>query len=276
MPIDSNRKERPQQPLGQLHLLYHEISPDTAAYSYVTSTARFEQHVDLYAGLLANGSPRVPTVTFDDGHVSNFALAAPILALRNLTAHFFITVGWTGIRPGYMDWPQLRALLQAGHTIGAHGWSHTFLTHCTPPQLDIELNRARLVLEDRLGVSITTMSLPGGRANRRVLAACFAAGYRHVYTSAPRCERIPLGATVGRLNMRGDAEPGWLAQLFDPTNPLLARLGRKHRMKVAAQSILGDRLYLRIWALANRHEGEANLQSQIYPATNGSPQDPSA
>ena len=104
-----------------LHLLYHELRAAPAAYSYVTSTTLFQQHVDLYAQLVASASPLAPVITFDDGHVSNLTLAAPILAARSLTAHFFITVGWTATRPGYMDFAQLRELHHAGHTIGAHG-----------------------------------------------------------------------------------------------------------------------------------------------------------
>lgn len=219
-------------------------------------------HVDFYNAILATASPVTPVITFDDGHVSDFTFAAPILASHGLKAHFFITVGWTATRPGYMDWSQLRALHEFGHTIGAHGWSHTLLTRCTPARLKIELTRPRLTLEDRLGIAITTMSLPGGRANRRVIAACYDAGYKHVYTSVPRAEPMPYGFTIGRLNICGDMQPSWLSQLFTPSSRLLDRLGRNHRLKVAANSVLGDALYHRIWAMANRHEADADTPTR--------------
>ena len=110
-----------------------------------------------------------PEVTFDDGHISNFEFALPILQSRAIRAWFFITVGWTGRRPGYMGWNELRKLHQAGHVIGAHGWTHTLLTHCSARRLHSELVDARLTLEDKLGASVTSMSLPGGRYNRHVL-----------------------------------------------------------------------------------------------------------
>ena len=119
------------------------------------------------------------------------SLPLPILQSRGLTAQFFITVGWTGKKPGYMGWPELRALHESGQMIGAHGWSHTLLTHCSEKDLQTELSSARLTLEDKLGTSITTMSLPGGRYNRRVLAACQEAGYTQIYTSVPRAETLP-------------------------------------------------------------------------------------
>jgi peptidoglycan/xylan/chitin deacetylase (PgdA/CDA1 family) len=246
-----------RQLLRRLYLLYHELRPGGSEYSYVIDTGLFARHLDLFVKLHAAGSDGLglwPAVTFDDGHISNYELAAPALQAHGLRAHFFITVGWTGTKAGYMGWDELRALHGAGHTIGAHGWSHKLLTHCDDTQLQKELGGARRELEDRLGAAVTTMSLPGGRYDRRVLAACAAAGYEHVYTSEPRTELLPLGATVGRLNIRGDAQVEWMARLLDPASGVLQGLQRKDRMKAAARRLLGDTLYARLWAMANRHE----------------------
>ena len=102
------------------------------------------------------------------------------------------------------------------------------------------------------------MSLPGGRSNRRVIAACQEAGYTEVYTSAPRSEALPLGPTVGRLNILGSMQAEWIEQLFQPGSPILAGLERKYRMKEAAKTLLGDNLYARLWALANRKEPDTD------------------
>ena len=218
---ESNSTDRTRHPLRKLFLLYHELRPSDARYSYVTGTGMFQKHLDLYVRLReADGVGLWPEITFDDGHVSNLELAAPMLQSRGLTAPFFITVGWTGKKPGYMGWPELQALHQAGHSIGAHGWTHTLLTHCTDRELHTELSEARLTLEDKLGTAITTMSLPGGRYNRRVLAAC-TAGYTAIYTSIPRAESQPLGTTIGRLNILGNMQPEWIAKLFDQDGKLL-------------------------------------------------------
>lgn len=214
----------------------------------------FERHIDLFVRLRAEGDGLWPEVTFDDGHISNLEYAAPILQAHGLTAQFFITVGWTGTKAGYMGWEELRALHAEGQSIGAHGWTHTLLTHCNEKELQVELGDARAALEDGLGSSVTTMSLPGGRYNRRVLAACAAAGYTEVYTSIPRSEGMPLGATVGRLNVLGSMEPEWLTKLLEPESGVLAGLGRQYRVKAAAKAVLGDGLYKRLWALVNRQE----------------------
>jgi peptidoglycan/xylan/chitin deacetylase (PgdA/CDA1 family) len=239
----------------RLYLLYHELRPAGSNYSYVVDTKQFEQHADTFLLLRQIGAPRLwPEITFDDGHISNFEYALPILQSRALQAWFFITVGWTGQRPGYMGWNELRALHHAGQRIGAHGWSHTLLTHCDATQLHRELSEARLTLEDKLGTSITTMSLPGGRYNRRVLAACQQAGYTQIFTSAPRPEPEPAGFTVGRLNIRGHMSADWIAALFHPGANLLADLERQYKIKAVAKSLLGDRVYEKLWSVLNRKE----------------------
>jgi peptidoglycan/xylan/chitin deacetylase (PgdA/CDA1 family) len=257
MPLrdESIPEEQARRPLRRLFLLYHELRPGESRYSYAIETGMFERHVELFAQLReAESCGLWPELTFDDGHRSDVEIAAPILQARGLTARFFITAGWTGTKTDYMGWAELRSLHEAGHAIGAHGWSHKLLTHCGDRELKTELSKSRLTLEDKLGSSVVTMSLPGGRSNRRVLAACAAAGYTQVYTSEPRAESLPLGATVGRLNILGNMQPEWIATLFEPDGRVLAGLGRRYRMKAAAKKLLGDRLYARLWALVNRRE----------------------
>jgi peptidoglycan/xylan/chitin deacetylase (PgdA/CDA1 family) len=244
-----------QPPLQRLYLLYHELRPSGSRYSYVLSTEEFERHIDLFAQLRQPDSGTLwPEVTFDDGHISNFEYAFPTLETRNLKASFFITVGWTNHRPGYMGWSELQALHNAGHRIGAHGWTHTLLTHCNEKDLLTELNTARLTLEDKLGTSITTMSLPGGRSSPHVLAACKAAGYTQIYTSIPKSEPDPNAPTIGRLNIRGNMTLQSISNLLQSGNSALPSLERQYRIKSAAKSLLGDRIYARLWALLNRHE----------------------
>lgn len=247
-------------PLRQLYLLYHELRPTETSYSYVVGTAAFEKQVDLYVQLQKDGPQGLlPGLTFDDGHISNFEFALPILQSRNLIAYFFITVGWTGQKKGYMGWSELRALHQAGQLIGAHGWSHTLLTHCNDNQLMTELNTARLTLEDKLSAPITTMSLPGGRYDRRVLAACENAGYTQIFTSIPRAEPIPPGPMIGRLNIRGDMSVEWISSLFEPGSNVLINLERQYQRKETAKKILGDRIYEKLWAILNRKETDTDM-----------------
>jgi peptidoglycan/xylan/chitin deacetylase (PgdA/CDA1 family) len=248
------------QPVKQLYVLYHEVRPSVSRYFYVVDSAQFEKHCRLFNKLRADKDCQLnPEITFDDGHVSNYKVALPLLQSYGLTARFFITVGWTGQKSGYMDWQELRKLYDSGQKIGAHGWSHTLLTRCGPRELEMELTRPRLILEDKLGAAITTMSLPGGRYDKGVIAACKAAGYTQIYTSVPQATETPASFMAGRLNIRGDTTPEWLARVFEPDSRVLSNLKRQYRIKAAAKTLLGDDLYQRLWAVLNRQETENEI-----------------
>ncbi len=241
---------------SSLFLLYHELRSTPSTYSYVTSTARFRDHVRLFQAPRPADSLR-PEITFDDGHLSNLTEALPILLENNVSARFFITAGWTGRKIGFMEPGHLRQLHAAGQQIGAHGLTHKLLTHCSPAELDQELRVAKLSLEDTLGAPVTTMSLPGGRFTQAILEACWEAGFIQVFTSTPKAESLPLGRRVGRLNLRGDTTVAWLNDLLDPSTGTLLRLERADRIKSAAKRVLGDGLYRRLWSLVNREESSA-------------------
>jgi len=243
---------------NRLYLLYHEIRNVVSDYSYVVETNEFARHADLFVEARRQQTANLwPEITFDDGHISNYELALPILAARSLQATFFVTVGWTGTRAGYMGWEHLRTLHQRNQNIGAHGWSHTLLTHCDQNALHTELHSARLTLEDKLGIPVTKMSLPGGRFNRRVLEACSDAGYTEIYTSIPRAETTPAPALIGRLNIRNGQGVDWLARVLDPSSGALEKLTRQDRWKTALKRSVGDRVYAKLWAVLNRQETDS-------------------
>ena len=238
-----------------LPLLYHELRPEPSTYSYVLPCSRFAQHLDLFATLKDQvPNSYTPILTFDDGHISNHAYAAPMLDRAGATAHFFITAGWTGNRTAYMSPQHLRELHAAGHTIGAHGWSHTLLTACSDADLHRELIDARAALEDWIAAPVTSMSLPGGRSNPRVLRACQQAGYTTVWTSTPQPANTLTAGQIGRFNILAAATDTFLLQLLNPQTGVLRRATRTSRLKAAAQRTLGDRLYARLWSAINRQE----------------------
>ena len=251
----------PQSDVDRLYLLYHELRPEDSRYAYAMSSGRFAEQLALFARLRRDpGLPLLPEITFDDGHRSDIHIALPLLAEHGLRAAFFITAGWTNRRADYMTGNDLRDLHRQGHTVGAHGWSHTLLTQCSSARLRSELADSRNFLENELGATVDTMSLPGGRANRRVFAAASELGYRQVFTSAPRPEPSPSAPVLGRLNLRGDATLPWISDLLAPDRRLLDRLRREDRLKQAAKHLLGDSLYAKLWNVVNRAEA-ASLEA---------------
>ncbi len=245
------------------HLLYHEVTQVPGSYTYAVSASELDEHLRLYARLRTEPERYLrPEITFDDGHVSNWQYASPSLTAHGLAARFFLTAGWIGVKREFMDWAQVRSLNASGQAIGAHGWSHKLLTHCTEKELNQELVGARLKIEDEIGAAVTTLSLPGGRSNARVLRACREAGYTRIYTSVPEAMSSDTESVVGRLNIRSRAGVDWIAEVMRPESGRLASLQRQHRIKAALKGVLGDGLYARLWAVLNRQAAPAGVAEE--------------
>ena len=245
----------------QLYLLYHELHTEARAYTYGMESSRFAEHLALITALRsaapAGRNAMQGEITFDDGHRSNYEQALPLLQQHGVKAWFFLTAGWIGERPEYLDWQQAAALQEAGHSIGAHGWSHALLTHCHATALQKALRDARTLLEDRLGTPVTALSFPGGRYDARVLDACAEAGYTRLFTSRPQTSVPGQTGLIGRLNLRRDSTLEWLRELLTGDGTALVALERNDRIKSRLKQMLGDRLYASLWRIVNRAGAEA-------------------
>jgi peptidoglycan/xylan/chitin deacetylase (PgdA/CDA1 family) len=234
-------------------LAYHEFSRSLERDVYSLPAETFRRH----AYLVHKIRRALNSMTFDDGHRSQFELAAPILDEMKIPGLFFVTTAWVGLLPAVMSWHNLRELQQAGHIIGSHTHTHPMLTACGTVALRNELTVSKQVLEQRLGVEVDSISMPGGRINARVLAACGEAGYKHVYTSQVG-EHKHAGSNspevIGRLIVRSVTSESTLAAYLvgDP------RVWRRLRIESGAKSLMkkitGDSLYQRLWRKAVRSE----------------------
>ncbi len=114
-------------------------------------------------------------LTFDDGWKNQYENAVPVLEKYNFNATFFIiSKSTTG---GYMTWDNLKELVGKGFDIESHTETHAMLTKITPEQLKEELVGSKKMLEDKLGIPVTTIAYPYYAQNETVRAAVESAGY---------------------------------------------------------------------------------------------------
>lgn len=218
---------------------------------------------------------REPRITFDDGHISQFANAVPILNRFGEQATFFITAGWTGKRLGYMNWNHLRELRACGYEVQSHGWSHTLLTQCSPPQLKHELVRSKNELQDRLGASVDAISMPGGRWSPQVLRACAAAGYMRIFVSNPwNVDLSPNGVPViGRWMVTRNMSAENIVALLEAKGFIVEFLRVRYWLKEFAKSLIGDRLYQTLWhTISNKNQSLEESQRPHDFSTESEPQ----
>ena len=121
-------------------------------------------------------------LSFDDGNRSDVEIALPALTKRSMKASFYIPVGKLG-EPGFLDESDLRALVNAGMTVGSHGWSHQSWRNLSPTDMDRETKESKKMLEAITRSPVLAAACPFGAYDRSVLRALREAEYQQVFTS---------------------------------------------------------------------------------------------
>ena len=235
-------------------LAYHEIDDQNSADVYCISPDTFMSHM-WAAAHEAEHVKHSAYITFDDGHVSHMRWAVPILNELSVQGHFFIPTSWVGSKHGYINWNDVRSIVNQGHRIGSHGATHIFLSACNHSQLEQEVRSSRLTLEDKIGQAVTSISMPGGRWNDTVIRACAVAGYEEVYTSEPGMYRtatvqnnMRLPAVIGRFAVRRKTSLRTIAAYLEGDLFAVSRLRGMYRFRQLAKRMIGDRGYQQIWS----------------------------
>lgn len=118
--------------------------------------------------------------TFDDAYIDVFENALPILKKYNFSAIIFVPVGLVGeynkwdidkinVKKPIAPWDYLSQALKDGFEIGSHTINHNPLTHIDAKSQIKEIRDSKMILEDKLGVSINTFCYPYGDYNESVV-----------------------------------------------------------------------------------------------------------
>ena len=172
--------------MNELILLCHGIGqPNNGVGSeelaYWLSPAAFCDLLDQVAECPTSAEFRI-SLTFDDGNASDACVALPELSKRGLSASFFVCAGRIGKRH-YLDKSMIKDLLEAGMSIGSHGMDHRDWRTLDSIALDVEMGDARRKLEDISQRAVTTVAIPFGSYDRRVLNRLKRDPWACIYTS---------------------------------------------------------------------------------------------
>jgi peptidoglycan/xylan/chitin deacetylase (PgdA/CDA1 family) len=117
-------------------------------------------------------------ITFDDGYRSVYDEAFPTLQRLGFSATVFLSVGQNSERADstrlpsmcerpMLSWREIKEMHRSGITFGGHTLTHPDLTLLPDEQVEAEVVRGKVVIEDALGTPVDTFAYPFGRYNQR-------------------------------------------------------------------------------------------------------------
>jgi peptidoglycan/xylan/chitin deacetylase (PgdA/CDA1 family) len=131
-------------------------------------------------------APKCVVLSFDDGLLSQFTNAVPVLQDIGVPAVFFVLPGFNDHVHRYMGVPELQALAEDGFEVELHTCNHPNL-----PQLArrnvlafyAELDDCRGLLEGITGTPVDFVAYPFGAYDATVLDAVTRFGFRAAFTT---------------------------------------------------------------------------------------------
>jgi peptidoglycan/xylan/chitin deacetylase (PgdA/CDA1 family) len=119
-------------------------------------------------------------ISFDDGYLSDYTHARPVL--RRLGWPAVLNLVLQNVGPGGVTAREVRRLIASGWEIDSHTLTHPDLTRLPSAVLRHELVGSRAEIRRRFGQPADFFCYPSGRYDTRVVAAVRAAGYRGATT----------------------------------------------------------------------------------------------
>lgn len=208
-------------------LCYHQVREWTtgdskSARSYIIPPGRFGEHLKMLRDsgyqviepdrlvnyLLGKTTlpPKPVLLTFDDGTVSQYSNALPLLSSQGFTAVFFIMTV-TLNRPGYLTRQQIKELSNLGYTIGCHSWDHHDVRHYTAKDWSVQLVKPTEDLERITGRPVRHFAYPFGAWNAAAFPQLRKNGYITAFQlSSKQDSEAPL-YTIRRIIADGRWTP---------------------------------------------------------------------
>lgn len=205
----------------RLVLMYHALYEDEASWRalsaqerpYAVSTESFKEQMILLQKhcriIRADEHDQPPNseklevlLTFDDGHLSNARLAAPLLSEFGFTAIFFVTSDFIENDEQFCNWSHLATMASEGHVIGAHGASHRFFSEMDVATQRQEFEAPKDLAKRQVGLHLNTLSFPGGRYSGASLKLAEHIGYQTMYGSRFDVQVLGNRAPLPRVAIR--------------------------------------------------------------------------
>ena len=180
-------------------------------------------------------------VTFDDGAITDYDVAFPVLCENNAKADFFVNSSNVN-STGFLDWRKIREMQNEGMSFQSHGHTHRYFDELSDAEVREELELSKKIIEDKTGVEVTVFAPPGGRLKPSVWRIAEELGYKIVCHSKPGVwsndfKGVPRFAVLN--NTSNEKFRNWVSQNKKELFVSVAL----YNLKYGAKRILGNSQY---------------------------------
>ncbi len=137
------------------------------------------QYGDMGALFIGEAENKRLWLTFDEGYENGCtARILDTLKKENVKAVFFVTYDYAEKNPELV-----KRMIDEGHTVGNHTYTHPSLPECTDEEIFDELSKLHEYISENFGYDMYVMRPPKGEFSEKVLAAARELGYTTVLWS---------------------------------------------------------------------------------------------
>ena len=159
--------------------IFHKICDDEDTFETV-SYSEFELFCSKAYEFNCRSTVSEIVLTFDDGLASDLT-ARKVAASHGLETIHFIVPSLIN-SDGYLSIENIKFLVSSGAKIGSHSYKHVNLNLLSSSDLTDDLNLSKAWFHQMLGFQPSDISLPYGKATRKVLKQV-SRYYKNIYTS---------------------------------------------------------------------------------------------
>ncbi len=144
------------------------------------SAVRFNENYGQFNAQAINiTEEKVITLTFDQGYENGFTgMILDTLKDKGVKATFFLTGDYARREPEL-----IRRMIDEGHTIGSHSWSHYSMPEISIEEMESEIMTLHNYVIENYGVCMTSFRPPKGEYSELSLAVTADFGYKSVLWS---------------------------------------------------------------------------------------------
>ena len=176
-------------------IMYHELCKGEPTYDqlFFIGEKNFEEHIkyvsknlipitaDEYIKRVKNNtikSKKYVHITFDDGYLSNYTIAFPLLKKYNVPATVFINTNTVGTA-NHLTWQQINEMQGSGLvTFASHCMGHPDLVNTDYETILAELKNSKDIIEKNTGKACSYIAYPYGNVNESIIELVKKCGYK--------------------------------------------------------------------------------------------------